>query len=331
MTATTDVLIPALREVREAEAALADRCRTHLAVTPAGTHRQTLERHLDDAKDHVRRVDERLDALRPHGPLQDALGGVRHLTGQAARIARLPLDVAMAVPAAALRGRTEATEHQLLKNAEDQYAVTAAAVATCRAGERIARGADDPATRDLLRTLRRTDQELLDALGASLEQYAEAVVATAAPGPSGTGRVRQTAERWEQRAKDTVARTQGELKGAAAAEDRLPIADYGRLDADQIIDRLHRLSQADLAVIDGYERAHANRSTVLRAIADLLGPVPWPGYDGLKAAEIRRRLRGAEAGLARQTLDYERRHRARSTVLAAAAERAAGQPATGGE
>jgi hypothetical protein len=109
-----------------------------------------------------------------------------------------------------------------------------------------------------------------------------------------------------------------ELKGAAAAEDELPITGYGELTAVEVTGRLPRLSQADLATIEGYERAHAGRSTILNKIADLSGDEPWPGYDSMKADEIRARLRKSDADLAQQVLDYERRHQERTTITTAA-------------
>ena len=74
-------------------------------------------------------------------------------------------------------------------------------------------------------------------------------------------------------------------------------------------------------MVDAYERAHAGRVTILNRAAALRGPEPWPDYDGMRADEIRARLRGADGDVAEQALDYETRHRARSTVMAAAAER----------
>ncbi|TJZ92424.1 hypothetical protein [Actinacidiphila oryziradicis] len=94
-----------------------------------------------------------------------------------------------------------------------------------------------------------------------------------------------------------VTRMWSELKGAAVAENELPIPGYGELTAIEVTDRLPRLSQADLATIDGYERAHAGRSTVLNKIADLRGDEPWPGYDSMKAD--RRPGAGRAGGLKR--------------------------------
>ncbi|TJZ97071.1 hypothetical protein [Actinacidiphila oryziradicis] len=350
MTATTDLVIPALHDVRDAQAAVVERFQAHIAVTPAGGYRRILERHVADAEDHISSIDEHMDQVRPHGLLQDALEGARHLAGQATRVARLPLDVAMAVPAGVLRGRGRAAERQLLKNAEDEYAITALAVATCRAGESIAQEADDAASADLLGSIRRHDEELLQKLGDNLEEQAGAVVAAANGGHraeragstgaaeavrGGWSRLRETveesgrqAEQWEQRAERTlegamgwlpgVSRMRGEVQGAAAAEDELPIPGYGELTVVEVSGRLRHLSQAELATIEGYERAHAGRTTILNKIWDLRGDEPWPGYDSMKADEIRARLREADPDLARQVLDYERRHQERTTVSTAA-------------
>ena len=350
MAATTDWVIPALRDVRDAQTAVVDRFQAHIAVTPAGGYRRILERHVADAQDHISSIDEHVEQLRPHDPLRDALGGVRDFAMQATRVARLPFDVVMAVPVGALRGRRRAPERRLMKNAEDEYAITALAVATCRAGESIAQEADDDAGADLLGSIRRHDEELLQTLGDNLEEHAVAVVAGANGGHhaeqagstgaaqavrAGWSRLRETveasgrqADRWEQQAERTVAgairwlpgvtRMRDELKGAEAAEDELPIPGYGELAVVEVTHRLPRLSQVELAMIDGYERAHAGRSTILNKIADLRESEPWPGYDSMKADEIRIRLRQADADLARQVLDYEQRHQERTTITTAA-------------
>jgi hypothetical protein len=350
MAETTDLLVPALRDVRDAQASVVDRFQAHIAVTPAGTYRRILERHIADAQDHVSSIDEHVEQLRPHDPLRDALDGVRDFAGQATRVARLPFDVAMAVPVGALRGWRRAAERQLLKNAEDEYAITALAVATCRAGESIAQEADDDAGADLLGSIGRHDEELLHTLGDNLLDQAGAVVAatngghrTEWVGSTGAGeavrggwsRLRETveasgrqAEQWEQQAEHAVegaierlpgvSRVRGEVKGAAAAEDELPIPGYGELTAAEVTGRLRHLSQADLATIEGYERAHAGRSTILNKIADLSGDEPWPGYDSMKADQIRARLRKADTDLAQQVLDYERRHQQRTTITTTA-------------
>ncbi|MCQ4084800.1 hypothetical protein NGB36_30580 [Streptomyces sp. RB6PN25] len=333
-TMTTPALVPALHEVRDAKTAIANKFTTHTAVTPRGPYRDTLQRRVGDARGHIRRIDERLGALQRRGPLSASLGGVWRVT---AAVVRMPFDVVVGVPAAALR--STADMHTLLKNAEEEYAVTAFAVATERAGERIADDADDALSLRLLRSIRLDDEELLMELEEGLDQQAGAVVVQAAMSSGrggGAGRVGSVlggvTRRWGmaeglwQVAGKVTAGVAGQVRGgrrhAVAAEAELPIADYGQLAAYQITEVLPQLSQEDLAVVDAYERAHAGRVTILNRTVDLQGPEPWPDYDRMRADEIRARLRHAGSDLAQQALDYETSHRGRSTVLTAAAERA---------
>ncbi|MFE2972836.1 hypothetical protein ACFXKC_56855 [Streptomyces sp. NPDC059340] len=322
MAVATDMLVPALREVREAEAALADRFKAHISVTPAGEHREVLERRVGDARGHVYRIDERLGTLKPRGLVQTVLENAFYITRQAVQ---LPFDAAMSVPGAVLRGQGKATEEQLLKNVEDEYAVTAFAVAVCRAAERIAQEAQDAASTELLGSVRHDGEEALEELGSSLEQHAEAaVVAAETAGGVGAAGAAQAVRDWSSWLRETaermpgVDRLQGVPEGALITEGELPIPDYRSLGTRSILDRLPYLSQRDLATVGAYERSHAARPAVLSRIADLLGPEPWPGYDSMNAGEIRKRLGDAEESLTRRVLEYERRHQARSTVLVAA-------------
>ena len=109
-----------------------------------------------------------------------------------------------------------------------------------------------------------------------------------------------------------------EVLGAVRREEDLPIPRYSRLSTDQIEGRLRTLSQLDLTVVEGYERAHAAHGTsVLDAIGQLRGAEPWTGYDALDAAEITASLQDAPSGMARQVLEYEQRHRQRQEVVSA--------------
>ncbi|WP_369387394.1 hypothetical protein AB5J72_07085 [Streptomyces sp. CG1] len=317
MTVATDMLVQALREVREAEAALADRFRAHIAVTPAGEYREILERRMGDARGHVYLLDERLNSLNPRGLVQTVAGNVLRFTGQAAR---LSLETARAVPNA-LWGRGTATEQQMLRNTQDEYAVTAFGVAICRAAERISEKAEDGISSVLLRSIRRDGEETLEEIGNSLEQHAEAaVVASGSPAIGGAARAVREWSRWLRESAERMPgadRLRGTPDGALMSEAELPISDYRRLCAGMILDRLPQLPQTDLATVGAYERSHAARPAVLGRIADLLGPEPWPGYDGMHEDEIRKRLGDASERVARRVLDYERRHQARSTILMA--------------
>ncbi|MQY39647.1 hypothetical protein SRB17_76740 [Streptomyces sp. RB17] len=327
MAVATDMLVPALREVREAQAALADRFKADLAVTPPGEYRELLERRVGDARGHVYALDERLTALKPRRLVQDVLGNAWDITRHAVR---LPLDAAMVAPGALLRSQQgRATEQRLLRNVEEEYAATAFAVAICRAAERIAQEAEDVSTADLLGAVRRDGEEMLEELAGCLEEQAEAVVMAAEAEVTVTdalsgGGATQAVRDWSAWLRETaermpgVDRLQGAPEGALITEDELPIPEYRRLGTKMILDRLPQLAQTDLAMVGAYERSHAARPAVLNRIADLLGPEPWPGYDSMNAGDIRKRLADAGEGLTRRVLDYERRHQARSTILAAA-------------
>lgn len=64
---------------------------------------------------------------------------------------------------------------------------------------------------------------------------------------------------------------EGEVRGAAAVEEDLPIANYDDLNVREVNERLERLSEPDLGKVDAYERRHANRKTVRQRIAALRG------------------------------------------------------------
>jgi hypothetical protein len=62
---------------------------------------------------------------------------------------------------------------------------------------------------------------------------------------------------------------EGEARGAVAREQDLPIANYDKLNASDIVDRLEGLSETDLHKIGAYERKHDNRKTVHSKIESL--------------------------------------------------------------
>src|SRR3954470_6762188 len=110
------------------------------------------------------------------------------------------------------------------------------------------------------------------------------------------------------------------VKDAAhtTSDGDLAIARYDTLSAEEIAGRLADLSQIDLAKIDAYERKGQNRTTVLSRIASLHGAEPWPGYDELTVSEVQAVLSEGDDERAKQVRTYERAHKNRAGVLAAA-------------
>jgi hypothetical protein len=66
-----------------------------------------------------------------------------------------------------------------------------------------------------------------------------------------------------------VAQVEGEVRGAGAREQDLPIQNYDQLNVSEVIERLQGLSEPDLHKIDAYERKHANRKTLHEKIETL--------------------------------------------------------------
>ena len=64
---------------------------------------------------------------------------------------------------------------------------------------------------------------------------------------------------------------EGEVKGAVATAEDLPIAGYDELNVEQITSRLDGLSTVELGQVDAYERRTRHRKTVLDRIETLRG------------------------------------------------------------
>ncbi len=115
-----------------------------------------------------------------------------------------------------------------------------------------------------------------------------------------------------------AAAAEGALTGAVATEQDLPIKDYDRQTVEEIVGKLKGFSQRDLRMIDAYERKRQHRSTIIDKIAKLTGEEPWPGYDEAGVEAITDALTHADAETARKVRTYEREHKDRVTVIAAA-------------
>ncbi|MDG9709414.1 hypothetical protein [Streptomyces sp. DH10] len=279
-----------------------------------------------------------------------AAGVTRWVSRGAVRTVMLPVTVGSRAVRGMLPGGGPADPRQVLRNTEDEYAAAARALAACRAGEVVAEQVDDQATAELFGTLRRQDEELLQVLEDSLAEQARRVVASV-NGPGGNGgrgvaeataqtmrtaadRTREAAQRGSRRARGAAEGAAREMPepgsvaeevvGAVQREEDLPIHGFSQLSTEQIRQRLRTLSQVDLTVIEGYERAHGHRKGVLEAIEQLREAEPWAGYDSMEPGEITARLRDASSGEARQVREYEQRHRQRQEIISSADARMSG-------
>jgi ferritin-like metal-binding protein YciE len=319
-------IVQYLNEAHATEQALVRVLQEQIAVTPRGSYRTALETHLGETRDHAQRVQRRLQELGEGGnPLMAVVGAVETAIGQALALGKTPLDL--------LRG--SGGEEKVLKNAKDACATEALEIATYTALERLAGDVGDDETAKLAASIRADEEKMLQRILREVPKLTDAVVGAdikgrgsydiTTTGAAETGKrtarkasaaTRRTAR--QARKVPGVAQAEGEIKGAVASEEDLPIARYDKLTAEEITKRLSELSQIDLAKVDAYERRGQNRSTILARISTLRTSEPWPGYDELTAAEVQAVLGEGDEDRANQVRAYERAHKNRAGVLQAA-------------
>jgi ferritin-like metal-binding protein YciE len=325
-------IVQYLNEAHGSELALLRQLQAQIAMTPSGSYRDGLEKHLRETRRHAQRVEQRLGELRRgNNPVQMGLGVVEAIVGQALAFAKAPFDL--------LRG--SGGEEKVLKNAKDACASEALEIATYTALARLARATGDAKTERLANSVLKDEQRMLDRLLTEIPRLTDAVVRAELRGdPSyditetgaadllrevgdtatrtarkGTGQARRTAR--QARKVPGVARAEGTVKGAVASESDLAISGYDSLSAEAILDKLSELSQVDLAKVDAYERKNQNRSTVTSRISSLQGDEPWPGYDELSVDEVRSVISEGDEQRIKDVRSYERKHKDRASVIQA--------------
>jgi hypothetical protein len=179
MAEMTHTLVPALENARQTQAAVLDRFRADITVTPPGPYREELARQVTEVQDSLQRIEHHVRDLRPRGLVGDTVDLARFITRSTVHTAMLPLTMGSVILTGLLRGGRPTDERRLLKNTENEYATAARALAACRAGEVLAENVYDQATADLLGSVRRRDQELLEALEDSVAERARAVATVA--------------------------------------------------------------------------------------------------------------------------------------------------------
>ena len=322
-----------LGEAHTGEIGLVSVLRSQIAMTPRGSYRDGLEKHLAETRKHAGRVQQRLDELeQSRNPLQVLVGLTDTLISQALALSKTPFDL--------LRGT--GGEEKVLKNAKDAYAIEALEIATYTALERLATKVGDERTAQLARSIRGDEERMLERIMREIPKLTDSVIGADVEGEPSyeiteTGaadaarelarEVKRTARETQTRARRTarqarrvpgVAQLEGQIKGAVASEEDLAIAGYDSLTAEEIIGKLPELSQIDLAKIDSYERKNDNRTTVLSRITALRGEEPWAGYDELTVAEIEAFLGESDKRHVKDVVAYERAHKNRAGVLRSA-------------
>jgi ferritin-like metal-binding protein YciE len=323
-------IVQYLEEAHAMERGLVRVLQSQIAMTPRGAYRKALETHLRETRDHSERVQRRLRELRRGAnPLDIGRELAESLLGQAIALSKLPLDL--------LRG--SGGEEKVLKAAKDTAATEALEIATYTALARLARDVGDDTTAALAESICADEQKMLERVLRELPRLTDAVVGAevhgngsyelsrtgAADAGRAAGRAAaRTARGGRTRARKAarsarrvpgVARAEGQVKGAVASAQDLPIPDYDKRSAAEIVEQLPKLSQVDLAKVQSYERRHDGRTTVVSRTESLRRDEPWPGYDEQTVEDVRAALRKADRRTLSDVRDYERAHKGRGGVL----------------
>lgn len=157
-----------LHKARALENALTQTLIAHIAITPHGRYRNTLERHLQETKQHARKIDVRLQEA---GEGRNIIGAgvdlAERLIARVLTTAKAPLDL--------LRGPRG--EEKLLANARDEFVSEALEIAIYTALEQAARAAGDEKTTRLAASILKDEDRMSDSLRREIPTLTKAVLA----------------------------------------------------------------------------------------------------------------------------------------------------------
>jgi ferritin-like metal-binding protein YciE len=191
-----------LDEAHASEMALTRVLQSQLAMTPRGSYRSAIEKHLRETQDHARRLERRLRELGAHrNPVQAVNGAAQAVVGQALALAKTPIDL--------LRGTGGA--EKVLKNARDSAATEALEIATYTSIERAARAAGDDTTAALALSIRADEERMLERVLEEIPKLTAAVV-------GGDGDGGDPTEPWPGYDKEPAGQIVSRLAGASESE-----------------------------------------------------------------------------------------------------------------
>jgi ferritin-like metal-binding protein YciE len=333
MSQSDQKVVQYLSEAHASEIGLVSVLQSQIAMTPGGSYRDGLEKHLGETRTHARRIQERLGELgEGRNPFQAFVGFTETVIAQLLALSKTPLDL--------LRGSSG--EEKVLKNAKDACATEELEIATYTALERLAIKVGDEQTARLAASIRGDEERMLKRIMREIPKLTDAVVtaeiedqpsyassktAAADATRNVARRPRKTARQTPARAKSTTRQArrapgaaQGERqrKRSGASPEPPPIQRYRSLTSEEIVSKLSQLSEIELRKLDAYERKNKNRPAVLSRIRVLRGEEPWPGYDDLTVPEIETVLTEGDYQRAQDVLVYERAHKNRSEIIQSA-------------
>src|ERR1700709_2574694 len=129
MTKSTDKVVQYLAEARATELGLVSELQAQIAMSPRGSYRSLLEKHLRETRGHADRLGQGSNPLHMIGDVAQTI------VGQVLAVGKAPLSLV----------RGSGGEEKVLKNAKDSCAAEALEIATYTALERLARSVGDDA------------------------------------------------------------------------------------------------------------------------------------------------------------------------------------------
>ncbi len=167
MSRSDQEVVRYLGEAHASEVGLVSTLGPQIAITPRGSYRDGLEKHLAETRKHVSRIEQRLNELEQgRSPLPAVVGFAEMLISQGLAVIKVPF--------ALLHGTGGA--EKVLKNAKDACASKALEIATYTALERLAIRVGDERTAQLARSIREDEERMLERILREIPRLTDAVV-----------------------------------------------------------------------------------------------------------------------------------------------------------
>src|SRR5512142_1844627 len=94
MSKAEQKIVQYLGEAHASEVGLVSVLRSQIAMTPRGSYRDGLEKHLDETREHARRIRKRSGELgQGRNPVQLFVGFAETLIGQGVALGKTPFDL----------------------------------------------------------------------------------------------------------------------------------------------------------------------------------------------------------------------------------------------
>jgi ferritin-like metal-binding protein YciE len=312
-------IVQYLNEAHAMEVAGVQTLTAHVAITPRGEYRDLLERHLNETREQVQRIERRLaDLGESRNPIQQVYGIAQNAVTTALSLGKAPIDL--------LRG--SGGEEKLVKNAKDELTMEGLEIGTYDSIEAVADAVGDERTAVLAREIRGQEERTFERLRQLIPQLTRDVVRAEVEGAPvydvrTTGaadavrvvarRGQRAAEEVQQEAAETVGEVSAAARAAAADVQEAASATVDRAEetVEEAAERVTQRAVETVRSIPGEQELEGELRGARAAESDLA----INGYDSLTVEQILPKLKLLpELELAKVDA-YEREHRNRKRVL----------------